>query len=43
MLNAFDSDELGVENPVSRQERAALDRFAAAVDRRLRLSDERAD
>lgn len=43
VLNAFDSDELGVENPVSRQERAALDRFAAAVDRRLRLSDERAD
>ena len=41
VLNAFDSDELGVDHPVSRRERAALERLTARVDRRVELTDRR--
>ena len=37
VLNAFESDELGTEDPVSRQERAALDTLSAGADRIVRL------
>lgn len=38
VLNAFESDELGVGNPVSRNERAALDALRAWADRVVELS-----
>ncbi|MUV50617.1 MULTISPECIES: hypothetical protein [Haloarcula] len=38
VLNAFDSDELGVDNPVSRAERDALDRLRRWADRIVDLS-----
>ena len=38
VLNAFDSDELGVDDPVSRAERDALDRLRRWADRTLDLS-----
>ncbi|MFU1782251.1 hypothetical protein ACM16X_12775 [Haloarcula japonica] len=38
VLNAFDSDELGVDNPVSRAERDALDRLRRWADRTVDLS-----
>ena len=41
VLNAFDSDELGVDHPVSRHERAALERLTAAADRRVELPPSR--
>lgn len=37
VLNAFESDELGVDDSISRNERATLDALAAAADRRIRL------
>lgn len=37
VLNAFESDELGVENPVSRNERAALDTLRAWAARVVEL------
>lgn len=39
VLNAFDSDELGTDDPVSRRERAALDALRAWVDRTIELDD----
>lgn len=39
VLNAFESDELGADHPVTRHERDALDRLAASVDRRVELRD----
>jgi len=39
VLNAFESDELGADHPVTRRERDALDRLAASVDRRVELED----
>jgi len=38
VLNAFESDELGVENPVSKNERAALVRLRSWADRVVELS-----
>ncbi|NLV14799.1 hypothetical protein [Haloarcula argentinensis] len=38
VLNAFDSDELGVDNPVSRAERDALGRLRRWADRTVDLS-----
>ncbi|EMA21082.1 hypothetical protein [Haloarcula amylolytica] len=38
VLNAFDSDELGVDDPVSRAERDALDRLRRWADRTVDLS-----
>jgi len=38
VLNAFESDELGVDNPVSRAERDALDWFRNWADRTVELS-----
>ncbi|MDS0259450.1 hypothetical protein NDI56_08600 [Haloarcula sp. S1CR25-12] len=38
VLNAFESDELGVESPVSANERAALDSLRAWADRVVELS-----
>ena len=38
VLNAFDSDELGVDNPVSRAERDALETLRRWADRTLDLS-----
>jgi len=38
VLNAFDSDELGVDNPVFRAERDALDRLRRWADRIVDLS-----
>lgn len=38
VLNAFDSGELGTDDPVSRQERAALETFRAWADRTVTLS-----
>lgn len=38
VLNAFDSDELGVDNPVSRTERDALERLRQWADRTVDLS-----
>lgn len=38
VLNAFESDELGVDDPVSRRESAVLERLAEWADRRVRLS-----
>lgn len=38
VLNAFESDELGVDDPVSRQERTALETLVAGADRVTRLS-----
>ncbi|KOX92376.1 hypothetical protein AMS69_13450 [Haloarcula rubripromontorii] len=38
VLNAFDSDELGVDDPVSRAERDALDRLRRFADRTVDLS-----
>ncbi|EMA07699.1 hypothetical protein SAMN05443574_106102 [Haloarcula vallismortis] len=38
VLNAFDSDELGLDNPVSRTERDAVDRLRAWADRTVDLS-----
>ncbi|WP_424003217.1 hypothetical protein ACOZ4I_03870 [Haloarcula salina] len=38
VCNAFDSDELGVDNPVSRAERDALVRVRAWADRTVELS-----
>ena len=38
VLNAFDSDELGVDNPVSRAERDAVDRLRDWADRTVDLS-----
>ncbi|AUV82715.1 hypothetical protein C2R22_14555 [Salinigranum rubrum] len=38
VLNAFESDELGVDDPVSRQERVALATLVAGADRVVRLS-----
>lgn len=37
VLNAFESDELGTADPVSRQERRALERLHAWADRSVRL------
>lgn len=37
VLNAFESDELGVDDPVSARERTALEAFANAADRRVKL------
>jgi len=39
VLNAFESDELGSDHPVTRRERDALDRLAASADRRVELGD----
>jgi len=39
VFNAFDSDELGTADPVSRAETAALDRLRERVDRERRLGD----
>ncbi len=39
VLNAFESDELGDDHPVTRRERDALDRLAAGADRRVELGD----
>jgi len=39
VLNAFESDELGADHPVTCRERDALDRLAAGVDRRVELGD----
>jgi len=39
VLNAFESDELGTDDPVSGRERAALDRLRAWTDRVVRLDD----
>ena len=38
VLNAFESDELGTDDPVSRQERAALARLKAWADRSISLA-----
>jgi len=38
VLNAFESDELGVDNPVSEHERAALDALRSWTDRVVELS-----
>jgi hypothetical protein len=38
VVNAFESDELGTDDAVSRQERAALDALRAGADRVVRLS-----
>ncbi|MFB6156539.1 MAG: hypothetical protein ABEJ34_01690 [Haloferacaceae archaeon] len=40
VCNAFDSDEFGTDDPVSRNERAALDALDARADRRVRLDPE---
>ncbi|WP_135663637.1 hypothetical protein [Halorhabdus rudnickae] len=40
VLNAFASDELGTENPVTRREQAILDRLQGWADRSIRLSGE---
>lgn len=40
VLNAFESEELGVDDPVSRCERAALDRLRECVDRTVALADD---
>lgn len=40
VLNAFESDELGIDDPVSRQERTALERLEKWADRTLRLEGE---
>jgi len=40
VLNAFESDELGVGDPVSRSERAALSTLRAWADRVVRLGDD---
>ena len=40
VLNAFESDELGTDDPVSRQERAALDALRGWADRTVRLEPE---
>jgi GTPase SAR1 family protein len=40
VLNAFDSDELGVENPVSSNERKALARLRTWADRVVELTGE---
>lgn len=40
VLNAYESDELGVDDPVSRQERRALTRLRGAADRHIRLTEE---
>ncbi|MFB6153237.1 MAG: hypothetical protein ABEJ27_03190 [Halodesulfurarchaeum sp.] len=40
VLNAFDSDELGSGDPVSRQERRALDAFGQWADRVVRLGED---
>jgi hypothetical protein len=37
VLNAFESDELGTDDPVSRRERAALETLRAWADRVIRL------
>lgn len=37
VLNAFDSDELGTDDPVSRQERPALPEFRSWADRTVEL------
>lgn len=37
VLNAYESDELGTDDPVSRRERTALDSLKAWADRHLRL------
>lgn len=39
VVNAFDSDELGVDDPVSRAERDALDRLRRWADRTVELSE----
>lgn len=39
VLNAFESDELGTDDPVSRRERAVLAALRAWVDRVVRLED----
>ena len=39
VLNAFDSDELGVDNPVSRAERGALETLRRWADRTVDLSE----
>jgi len=39
VLNAFESDELGTDDPVSRTERATLDRLRRWADRHVRLSE----
>ena len=41
VLNAFDSDELGADHPVSRHERDALEQLAAGADRRVELAEPR--
>ncbi|MFB6224710.1 MAG: hypothetical protein ABEH86_13705 [Haloarcula sp.] len=38
VLNAFNSDEMGVNDPVSRAERNALDRLRTWADRTVALS-----
>jgi len=40
VLNAFESDELGVDDPVSSRERAALSRLHAWADRSIELPEE---
>jgi hypothetical protein len=37
VVNAFESDELGTDDAVSRQERLALDALVAGADRIVRL------
>ncbi|MFB6101842.1 MAG: hypothetical protein ABEJ73_04685 [Haloplanus sp.] len=39
VLNALETDELGVDDPVSQAEQAALDAFRARADRVLELDD----
>ncbi|MFC6988301.1 hypothetical protein ACFQJD_05460 [Haloplanus sp. GCM10025708] len=39
VVNAFESDELGTDDPVSRREREVLDAFASWADRRIRLGE----
>ncbi|WP_136688724.1 hypothetical protein [Halorhabdus amylolytica] len=39
VLNAFESDELGTDDPVSRRERAVLDRLQEWADRTIPLSE----
>lgn len=38
VLNALESEELGIDDPVSRRERDVLDRFELWADRTIRLS-----
>jgi hypothetical protein len=39
VVNAFESDELGTDDPISQREREVLDAFASWADRRVRLGE----